>query len=208
VGDRERGADPARRRGQGGDRPLRADAREHPPGDRRERRLRDPDRRPPPPAASSSTPGTVSGRTRRSPPSKRRTLIRAASLIRRSRTSISPRASRWDTSRRAAIASPSETYRSRRTTPTRWVVVARSIRPRASWASSQSHWQLAILFAVLALFPLALLNWLRAQRVLTEAAETDPLTGLGNSAEPDLDARRATPRRRARAARCCSRSTT
>jgi diguanylate cyclase (GGDEF)-like protein len=62
----------------------------------------------------------------------------------------------------------------------RWVVVARSTGPRPTWSSSQSGWQLAILAAVLALFPLALLNWLRAQSALTAAAETDPLTGLGN----------------------------
>jgi diguanylate cyclase (GGDEF)-like protein len=62
----------------------------------------------------------------------------------------------------------------------RWVVVARSTKPRPTWGSSQSRWQLAILAAVLALFPLALLNWLRAQRNLTAAADTDPLTGLGN----------------------------
>jgi diguanylate cyclase (GGDEF)-like protein len=62
----------------------------------------------------------------------------------------------------------------------RWVLVARSTHPRPTWASSQSGWQLAILAAVLALFPLALLNWLRAQSALTAAAETDPLTGLGN----------------------------
>jgi diguanylate cyclase (GGDEF)-like protein len=62
----------------------------------------------------------------------------------------------------------------------RWVVLARSTKPRPTWSSSQSGWQLAILAAVLGLFPLALLNWLRAQRVLTAAAETDPLTGLGN----------------------------
>jgi diguanylate cyclase (GGDEF)-like protein len=62
----------------------------------------------------------------------------------------------------------------------RWIVVARSTTPRPSWWSSQSRWQLAILVVVLALFPLALLSWLRAQRDLTEAADTDPLTGLGN----------------------------
>ena len=62
----------------------------------------------------------------------------------------------------------------------RWALVARSTRPRPTWMSSQSAWQLAILATVLALFPLALLNWLRSQRNLTAAAETDPLTGLGN----------------------------
>ena len=62
----------------------------------------------------------------------------------------------------------------------KWVVVTRSTQPRPTWTSSQSAWQLAVLAAVLALFPLALLNWLRAQRNLTEAAETDSLTGLGN----------------------------
>jgi diguanylate cyclase (GGDEF)-like protein len=61
-----------------------------------------------------------------------------------------------------------------------WVVLARSTQPRPTWSSSQSRWQLLILAVVLALFPLALLNWLRAQRDLTAAAETDPLTGLGN----------------------------
>jgi diguanylate cyclase (GGDEF)-like protein len=62
----------------------------------------------------------------------------------------------------------------------RWIVVARSTKPRPSWWSSQSRWQLAILAVVLALFPLALLSWLRAQQDLTAAADTDPLTGLGN----------------------------
>jgi Diguanylate cyclase, GGDEF domain len=62
----------------------------------------------------------------------------------------------------------------------RWIVVARSTEPRPSWWSSQSRWQLAILAVVLALFPLALLSWLRAQQDLTAAADTDPLTGLGN----------------------------
>jgi diguanylate cyclase (GGDEF)-like protein len=62
----------------------------------------------------------------------------------------------------------------------RWIVVARSAKPRPSWWSSQSRWQLSILAVVLALFPLALLSWLRAQRDLNEAADTDPLTGLGN----------------------------
>jgi diguanylate cyclase (GGDEF)-like protein len=62
----------------------------------------------------------------------------------------------------------------------RWVVIARSTHPRPTWAGTQTGWQLAILAVVLALFPLALLNWGRAQRALTAAAETDPLTGLGN----------------------------
>ena len=62
----------------------------------------------------------------------------------------------------------------------RWVVVARSTTPRATWWSSQSSWQLVILGFVLAMFPLALLNWAREHRALREAAETDPLTGLGN----------------------------
>jgi diguanylate cyclase (GGDEF)-like protein len=62
----------------------------------------------------------------------------------------------------------------------RWIMIARSTKPRPTWASSQSRWQLGILAAVLALFPLALLSWLRGQRNLTAAAETDPLTGLGN----------------------------
>jgi diguanylate cyclase (GGDEF)-like protein len=66
------------------------------------------------------------------------------------------------------------------TNANRWVVVARSTTPRATWSSSQSGWQLAILGVVLALFPLALLNWMRGHRALRAAAETDPLTGLGN----------------------------
>jgi diguanylate cyclase (GGDEF)-like protein len=78
-----------------------------------------------------------------------------------------------------------------------WVVVAHSTKPRATWSSSQSSWQLAILAGVLALFPLALLNWSRSQRTLTAAAETDSLTGLGNrrSLVSTLDAyaSRATP---------------